>query len=224
MAHDRERRPVKQPPGKKAGARLSEEEHELWEHTARSIKPIKGKKGRVHAALEDADHSPSPRREPTQSQPVTKKPPPPPGPTPPPRISKPAPPPPAPLGLERKKMRKVSSGRVEIEARIDLHGMRQSEAHAALTRFLNRAYGDGKRWVLVITGKGAPMRTAYEERLDREGEERGVLRRNVPRWLAEPDLAPIIIGFTTAAIRHGGEGALYVHIRKRPGAQSRDDD
>jgi len=113
-------------------------------------------------------------------------------------------------------MRKVSSGRVEIEARIDLHGMRQSEAHSALTRFLNRAYRDGKRWVLVITGKGAPMRTAYEER--------GVLRRNVPRWLAEPDLAPIIIGFTTAAIRHGGEGALYVHIRKRPGAPSRDDD
>jgi len=73
--------------------------------------------------------------------------------------------------------------------------------------------------VLVITGKGAPQRTAHEERLEREGEERGVLRRNVPRWLAEADLAPIIIGFTTAAIRHGGEGALYVHIRKQPGAR-----
>jgi DNA-nicking Smr family endonuclease len=128
------------------------------------------------------------------------------------------------LNLERKKARKISSGRIEIDGRIDLHGMRQSEAHTALTRFLNRAYAEGRRWVLVITGKGAPLRTAHDEKLEREGVERGVLRRNVPRWLAEPDLAPIIIGFTTAAIRHGGEGALYVHIRKRPGAPSRDDD
>jgi DNA-nicking Smr family endonuclease len=131
---------------------------------------------------------------------------------------------PAPLSLERKKARKLSSGRIEIEGRIDLHGMRQAEAHAALSRFLSRAYSSGKRWVLVITGKGVPQRTAHDERLDHEGEVRGVLRRNVPRWLAEPDLAPIIIGFTTAAINHGGEGALYVHIRKRPGAPSRDDD
>ncbi len=63
MAHDRERRSVKQPPGKKA-ARLSEEERQLWEHTARSINPIKGKKGRVHAALEDAEAPLPPRGEP----------------------------------------------------------------------------------------------------------------------------------------------------------------
>ncbi len=220
MAHDREGRSVKPPPGKKGGARLSEEERELWEHTTRSIDPIKGKKSRVHAALEDAETPPPARREP--HKPVAAK-----------KAGQPAPPPlavraakpqpaPAPISLERKKTRKVSSGRVEIEGRIDLHGMRQSEAHAALTRFLNRAYASGKRWVLVITGKGAPQRTAHDERGEREGEERGVLRRNVPRWLNEPDLAPIIIGFTTAAIKHGGEGALYVHIRKRPGAAGGD--
>jgi DNA-nicking Smr family endonuclease len=77
--------------------------------------------------------------------------------------------------------------------------------------------------VLVITGKGAPQRTAHDEKLEREGVERGVLRRNVPRWLAEPELAPIVIGFTTAAIKHGGEGALYVHLRKKPGARGSDD-
>jgi DNA-nicking Smr family endonuclease len=119
------------------------------------------------------------------------------------------------MALERRKARKLGSGRTEIEARIDLHGMRQSEAHSALVRFLQRAYAEEKRWVLVITGKGAPKRTALDERLEYERAEPGVLRRNVPRWLAEPALAPIVIGFTTAAINHGGEGALYVHLRKR---------
>lgn len=224
MAHDREGRPVKHPPGRKPAGKLSPEERALWEHTASSIAPIKGKKGRVHAALEDAEPLPPAKRELAKSAGVKKAAPPPAAP--PSMVHKPMPRPtpkpgPAPTSLERKKTRKVSSGRVEIDGRIDLHGMRQSEAHIALTRFLHRAYADGKRWVLVITGKGAPMRTAVDERFEREGEERGVLRRNVPRWLAEPDLAPIVIGFTTAAIHHGGEGALYVHVRKRPGAPGR---
>jgi DNA-nicking Smr family endonuclease len=208
MANDREGRPVKHPPGKKPGARLSSEERELWEHAARSIEPIKGKKGRVHAALEDAGEAP-PR--PGKHEP------------PPPSRVTPPPPAPAPLSLERRKARKLGSGRIEIEGRIDLHGMRQSEAHVALIRFLQRGYVDGRRWVLVITGKGAPTRTAHDEKLEREGAERGVLRRNVPRWLAEPELAPIVIGFTTAAVKHGGEGALYVHLRKKPGARGSDD-
>ena len=223
MANDREGRPVKHPPGKKPGARLSSEERELWEHAARSVEPIKGKKGRVHAALEDAEEVPrrSGKHEPPKpagtkhKQPVA---PPPPSPR-----ATPPPPAPAPLSLERRKARKLGSGRIEIEGRIDLHGMRQSEAHTTLIRFLRRGYVDGRRWVLVITGKGAPTRTAHDEKLEREGVERGVLRRNVPRWLAEPELAPIVIGFTTAAIKHGGEGALYVHLRKKPGARGSDD-
>ncbi|MFA5901750.1 MAG: Smr/MutS family protein [Hyphomicrobium sp.] len=215
MAHDREGRPVKHPPGRKPSGKLSPEERALWEHTAGSISPIRGKKGRVHAALEDVEPPAPAKRE--VAQPVSEKRP---APAPrlptPARITLPPKPAPAPTSLERKKTRKVSSGRIEIEGRIDLHGMRQSEAHVALTRFLHRAYTDGKRWVLVITGKGGPMRTALDERSDRDGEARGVLRRNVPRWLAEPELSPIVIGFTTAAIKHGGEGALYVHVRKPP--------
>jgi len=223
MAHDREGRSVKHPPGKKPGARLSSEEHALWEHTARSIAPIKGKKGRVHPAAVDADApAPPPHAEKAKASAARKT-----GPaaTParPPAIATPPPPTPAELKLERRKSRKLSSGRIEIEARIDLHGMRQAEAHSALIRFLHRAYAGGRRWVLVITGKGAPQRTAHQERLAQEGEERGVLRRNVPRWLAEPDLAPIVIGFTTAAVNHGGEGALYVHVRKRPGTSGPND-
>ena len=223
MADDREGRgrPLKPPPGKR-GARLSPEERALWEHTASSLQPIKGKKGRVHAALEDADEradAAASKREIAKAAP--KKPHAAPRPPhAPPKVTLP-PPAPAPIALERRKARKLSSGRIEIDGRIDLHGMRQSEAHDALRRFLKRGYAEGKRWVLVITGKGAPARTALDERAEREGFERGVLRRNVPRWLAEPELAGIVIGFTTAAVNHGGEGALYVHLRKRgapPGA------
>lgn len=211
MGNDREGRSLKHPPGKRS-ARLSPEERELWEHTARSVEPIKGKKHRVHRALEDGEPAPRHAKHETAKAAAPKKPTL--APPPPPKVQ-PAPPAPSPITLERRKARKLSSGRIDIEARIDLHGMRQSEAHAALVRFLQRAYADGKRWVLVITGKGAPARSAYDEKLEHEGGERGILRRNVPRWLAEPALAPIVIGFTTAAIRHGGEGALYVHLRKR---------
>ena len=225
MADDREGRgrPLKPPPGKR-GARLSAEERALWEHTASSLQPIKGKKGRVRAALEDADEhadAAASKREIAKAAP--KKPPAALRPLPtPPKVTLP-PPAPTPIALERRKARKLSSGRIEIDGRIDLHGMRQSEAHDALRRFLKRGYAEGKRWVLVITGKGAPARTAQDERAEREGFERGVLRRNVPRWLAEPELAGIVIGFTTAAVNHGGEGALYVHLRKR-GARPGDDD
>jgi DNA-nicking Smr family endonuclease len=109
----------------------------------------------------------------------------------------------------------LGSGRIAIEARIDLHGMRQSEAHRALNRFLAKAHADGRRWVLVITGKGGPQRALSSDDLGYGGEERGVLRRNVPRWLAEPELRAIVVGFTEAAIRHGGAGALYVQLRRR---------
>ncbi len=216
MADDREerRRPLKQPPGKRTAALLSQEERALWEHTAASLQPIKGKKGRVHAALEDAGGEPGSSKRETAKTALQKKPPAAAAPPPTVKVTL-SPPAPAPITLERRKARKLSSGRIEIEGRIDLHGMRQGEAHDALRRFLKRAYADGKRWVLVITGKGAPARSALDERLERDGIERGVLRRNVPRWLSEPQLAGMVIEFTTAAIRHGGEGALYVHLRKR---------
>ena len=216
MADDREGRgrPLKPPPGKR-GARLSQDERALWEHTAASLQPIKGKKGRVHAALEDSDgEAPVGKRETAKPSPPKKPAAVAPSRAPAAKIALP-PPAPAPIALERRKARKLSSGRIDIDGRIDLHGMRQSEAHEALRRFLKRGYADGKRWVLVITGKGAPARTSLDERTERDGIERGVLRRNVPRWLAEPELAGIVIGFTTAAANHGGEGALYVHLRKR---------
>ena len=110
-------------------------------------------------------------------------------------------------------MRALATGKAEIEARIDLHGMRQAEAHAAISIFLQRAHLAGQRYVLVITGKGgakgADDDMAY-------GSEKGVLKRAVPHWLEDPMLRAMIVGFGPAHVRHGGAGALYVRLRRSP--------
>jgi DNA-nicking Smr family endonuclease len=105
----------------------------------------------------------------------------------------------------------LEKGRLAVEARLDLHGMRQRDAHAALRRFLKSAQGKGYRHVLVITGKGA---TFDESKSFYEEDERGVLRQAVPHWLAAPDLAQVIVSYSEAPRRLGGEGALYVRLRR----------
>ena len=116
------------------------------------------------------------------------------------------PPPLAPL--DRKLKKRVARGRTEIDARIDLHGMTQSEAHGKLMRFLRCAQADGARMALVVTGKGSTARAAEH------GSERGVLKRQVPLWLALPEFRPLVVGFEDAHIGHGGSGALYVRLRR----------
>ncbi|MGA9444510.1 MAG: Smr/MutS family protein [Methyloceanibacter sp.] len=114
-------------------------------------------------------------------------------------------------GLDRQTVRKLDKGNLAIEARIDLHGMRQREAHSALQKFLHWARGKDYRHVLVITGKGSLRdegRSFYEE------DARGVLRQAVPQWLSHGDLAPLIVSFSEAPRRLGGEGALYVRLRR----------
>ncbi len=115
--------------------------------------------------------------------------------------------------FDRRKAKRIAGGRIEIEARIDLHGMRAAEAHAALRGFIMRCHGQGKRNLLVITGKGATadLRDRPFELDDRR--DRGVLKRHVPLWLAEPDLRAVVVSFTTAHARHGGDGALYIQLR-----------
>ncbi len=216
MAKDRESRTLSKASAKrKSGDHLTAEERALWEHAARDLKPLKIKKGRVHGA-DDGEAATGPRApEPekpdkkSQARAVAT-----PGPPPVTVRAKPAAPPPL-TELDRRKARRIGAGRIEVEARIDLHGMRQSEAHTALRRFLTSAHAKEKRWVLVITGKGGPQRGTSEPDDYGRVEERGVLRRNVPRWLAEPELRAIVVGFSEAAIRHGGEGALYVQLRRR---------
>ena len=105
-------------------------------------------------------------------------------------------------------MQQLARGRAAIDARIDLHGMTQAQAHGALRLFLHRAQTSGARFVLVITGKGAP---------NAPHGERGVLRQQVPLWLALPEFRACVLGFDVAHAGHGGEGALYVRLRKARG-------
>jgi DNA-nicking Smr family endonuclease len=92
--------------------------------------------------------------------------------------------------------------------------MRQSDAHMRLRGFLLDAHARGLKTVLVITGKGGEAQKG-DYMADAFGQpRRGVLRRNVPAWLDEPELRAVVVGYTTAGVRHGGEGALYVQLRR----------
>ncbi|MGE0767994.1 MAG: Smr/MutS family protein [Hyphomicrobiaceae bacterium] len=119
-------------------------------------------------------------------------------------------------GVDRRKARRIAAGTIEIEARLDLHGLTQSAAHGRLAGFLQKASARGLRTVLVITGKGGTRQQPASPAAGWwETEEVGVLRRSVPRWLAEPPLRAIVIGCQPAAAHHGGEGALYILLRRR---------
>ena len=115
--------------------------------------------------------------------------------------------------IERRLRQRLSRGQTAIDLKIDLHGMRQDEAHSALRGFLARARQCDAKVVLVVTGKGA-NKVRQESGYGYEG---GVLRRIVPHWLSAPDLRHVVLGFEEAAQGHGGSGALYVRLRsKRP--------
>ena len=118
----------------------------------------------------------------------------------------------APLSpLERRLRQRLSRGRTEVDAVMDLHGLRQDQAHGVLRQFLFTAQARGAKLVIVITGKGgrSPDLASWHS-------ETGVLRRSVPQWLRAPELRGVVIGFEEASQHHGGAGALYVRIR-RPG-------
>src|ERR1700761_9458905 len=173
---------------------LSEEEHALWESVARQIKPLRKKhRVAVPTAVRAEAETPATAKPPrTQSAiPLAASPP-----------KKPMTSPLAPIG--RRERSQLSKGRKEIEARLDLHGMTQARAHRALSGFLHRAHGEGLTFVLIITGKG---KIGVES-------ERGVLRRQVPQWLSQPEFRTFVVGFEEAHIGHGGAGALYVRIRR----------
>jgi len=104
-------------------------------------------------------------------------------------------------GIEPNRRHRIAKEREEIGARIDLHGLTQDRARAALEAFLARAFDEGWRAVLVITGKGV------------QGD--GVLKKRVPDWLGAPHLAHIVAGISEAHKRHGGEGALYVALKRK---------
>lgn len=218
------------PPAGRRGA-LSDDDTVVWSHTASSIAPLKRRKARVLEAADEAVKMALDAAAPTDSKqpgkPLSK---PPPGkhssgkssaaklpgvtllPV---RAKDPPVLPKAPplADFDRRKARQLAGGQVAIDARLDLHGFRQSEAHAALRNFLFNAYRRGHRWVLIITGKGSRARQRDEDDFSFMPIETGVLKRNLPMWLEDPELRAIVVSHRPAAIKHGGDGALYIHLR-----------
>ena len=172
---------------------LRPDEVTLWAKVAATVRPAAGRS--VPAA-------PAKATEPAIVQ-ITKikTPKAPPGPPPRQRAPAPAPLPTTSRAIEPGRMRRITRERDDMGPRLDLHGMTQDEARARLAAFLARAHAEGWRAVMVITGKGS------------RGD--GVLRRYAPEWLAAPDLRHIVAGVAEAHRRHGGEGALYVALKRK---------
>jgi DNA-nicking Smr family endonuclease len=178
---------------------LSPEDRELWGKVTRTTTPLDAE--RAKAQMEELLHTVDDAPQKTGPSPKTATA------IHPPEPSKPSSPPPL-HQLEYRYRKKLVRGTKQIDARIDLHGMTQDRAHDRLRGFLYEAQARSYKLILVITGKGGGPGYAYMD-------ERGILRRMVPQWLAMPDVRHLVAGYEEAHTRHGGSGALYVRIRKR---------
>jgi DNA-nicking Smr family endonuclease len=182
-----------------AKRRVTPEELELWRQVAQTVRPIKSRRRHAKAKEETPPAPPAAK----------------------PRSAKPAPAP-APSagtkpqalakphelthglshGIDRRQAERFRKGKLAIEGKIDLHGRTQQDAHDDLLAFLRRARDAEKRCVLVVTGKGMTS------------SKTGILRQAVPRWLNEPAFRSLVLAFDYAEPQHGGEGALYVLMKK----------
>lgn len=173
---------------------LTEDDRILWDIVARTARPLRPRKAALSPQEQTAPVVPAapekaqvPRKSSRPAMPSY---------TPPVSIPR------APTHLDRPTLDRLAAGRLHIDARVDLHGMTQDEAHALLYAFLSRARINGARYVLVITGKGSAS-----------GGD-GVLKRSLPGWLATPLFRALVSSHHPAARGHGGAGALYVRIRR----------
>lgn len=117
-----------------------------------------------------------------------------------------------PGGLNGRTAERLKRGEIEPQARLDLHGMRETAAHTTLIAFIRGAWTRGLRLVIVVTGKGA-KEPAPDEPFSMDSR-RGILRNLAPRWLSEPEVAGLVADIRPAHRHHGGDGALYVYLRK----------
>ncbi|MBT9372799.1 Smr/MutS family protein [Rhizobium sp. CSW-27] len=184
----------------KGGRKLSAEERILWGKVAKTAKPMPGRLEELlefeadFAAPDDSTDASPPPGKAIATGPASGG-----------DLAAPKPVKGVHHPLERPVKRKIARGRLPLEARIDLHGMIQSEAHGILLDFLMRAHERGLRHVLVITGKGSSL-----------GSE-GALKRAVPLWFSKAEFRFLISSYEPAARQHGGEGALYVRLSRRGG-------
>jgi len=112
--------------------------------------------------------------------------------------------------IDHRTEQRLRRGQLDIEGRLDLHGMNQNQAYDALLHFIPKSYDSGKRCVLVVTGKGHQRHgdQSLLERID------GVLKQKTPQWLNDIPLSQYVLNVQTAKPKHGGEGALYVLLRR----------
>ena len=175
--------------GKTRGAvGVSADDAELFRRVLHDVEPLKGRPADPAPYI-----APPPVNRPVRVQ----------APTEPPR--RPAEPPlrtGAPVGVDRRTADRLRRGRLPVEARLDLHGHTQDEAHDAVADFVTRNAAAGRRCVLIVTGKGAMSQGG------------GVLRRRLPDWLNMPPCRPLIVATATAQPQHGGVGAMYVLLRR----------
>jgi DNA-nicking Smr family endonuclease len=180
--------------GKKT-RRLSKDERALWQGVTRAVAPLRKAAGEAEPELDDAPKAKAPKTLAVARAAVAVRP-------------KPLPPL---TPLDRRQRKKLARGAQKIDARLDLHGYTQSQAHDALRHFLRAGQAKGASVALVITGKG--KKDLGIGGGGTRGE--GVLKRAVPLWLKLPEFRDTVIGFEQASISHGGEGALYVRLRKK---------
>jgi len=155
-------------------------ETKIWRHVSKTVSPRRRPKGKGSAKpLPTREDFASMMRIPIGEAPRSK---------------------PLPQSLDVNQDKRVRRGRVEIDAKIDLHDMTQDKARPALNRAIMRASNCNKSCVLVITGKGL------------RGD--GVLRRNFPNWIADPTVRPLVASYAPAHIKHGGSGAWYVFLKR----------
>lgn len=189
-------------PNEKTPGGLAPDDAELWRRVSRTAEPLRKGKNRAVSSPVPPEERAQPSHT-AESAPKKK-------PRSPAAARQPKLPEPPSLGsIEKREIRSLGGGRVGVDARIDLHGARQLEAHRLLKSFLAGAQERGHRYVLVITGKGSRGGG------DGGAPGRGILNREVPRWLSEPEFRQFVVSFAPAHKRHGGEGALYVRVRRR---------
>jgi DNA-nicking Smr family endonuclease len=194
---------------------LTQEELELWERVTRHDEPLARPRPSGLTDPSSSEREPQARAAAAaQPEPATAPPAKPNGKSAIQAKAKPASEPLPPAPFDPRIGKRIARGRHEIDARLDLHGLRQQDAYVALRRFLAHAQAQGHRQVLIITGKGKAEPEADHDFWN--SKERGVLRRLVPHWLSEPSFRPHVVSFTESALKHGGSGALYVTIRKGP--------
>lgn len=111
--------------------------------------------------------------------------------------------------MDKKNFQRLQRGKLEIDGKLDLHGLTQEQAKVLLRNKLLDAYDRGKRLILVITGKGKYRTDDFNR------PTIGVLKQNVPIWLRQPPLTSIVLEVTQAKQQHGGDGAFYVYLRRK---------